>query len=142
MKNTVLLLCLILTSLCAVQAQSETINPESKDNTGYAIEWEKKRINLGEVSKGDSKSDHFTFKNVGSEDIIIELVTSCECTELDWPIDPVKPGEKGTIDFTFNSAEKDKSEEISIDIILTNTNKETGYQIVEQVFYTYKLLIK
>jgi peptidoglycan-associated lipoprotein len=126
-----------------VQAQSGDVNKTSRDHAEAQslMTWEKNPINLGKVIKGNKKSSAFVFQNTGKEDIVIEIVTSCECTELDWPIDPVKPGEKGTIDFIFDSTDKDKSEEIVVDIILANINPKTGYQVVEQVAYKYELIV-
>ena len=103
------------------------------------LEFEVSSIELGKVKKGDTRQGTFKFTNVSKEDVVIEFISVCECTQVDYPTLPIKPGASGKIDFTFDSSEKDKSEQINLDILLKNVEKSTGYQIVESVHYTYEL---
>lgn len=106
------------------------------------LKFEETTIALGPVKKGEKKETTFHFTNVSDEDVTIEFISVCDCTEVDYPVLPIKPGESGTLDVIFDSTEKDKSETIVIDILLENVEPETGYQIVEQVNYTYELVTK
>ena len=128
----------LLTTSIFAQEGKKAIDPEFKS----LLKFEEKSIDLGDVVKGESKESAFYFTNVSEENVTIEFISVCDCTEVDFPTLPIKPGESGKIDVIFNSEEKDKSEEIVLDILLENIEPGTGYQIVEQVNYTYNLIIK
>ena len=104
------------------------------------LKFDQQLIDLGEVKKGEKREATFEFTNVSDQDVEIEFISVCECTEFDHTSLPVKPGEKGKIDIIFDSSEKDKSDKITLDILLTNVEPTTGYQIVEQCFYIYELV--
>ncbi len=122
----------------AAFAQNET--KEVPEEFKSLLKFEETNIELGEVKKGDTKETAFHFTNVSQEVVSIEFISVCECTEVDYPTLPIKPGESGKIDVIFDSTEKDKSEKITLDILLTNVEPETGYQVVEKVHYTYELV--
>ncbi|MBQ7495323.1 MAG: DUF1573 domain-containing protein [Bacteroidaceae bacterium] len=49
----------------------------------------------------------FKFTNVGNAPLIIhQAIASCGCTVPNYPKDPIKPGEGGAIDVTYNGAGK------------------------------------
>jgi len=102
--------------------------------------FDKELIDLGTVKKGEQKSFTFDFTNTGRESIEIEIVSACECSTLDWPIKPIKPGEKAKISVDFDSAKKDSSEVIDVDITLLNLDPKTGYQIFKIVQFKYDLV--
>ncbi len=63
--------------------------------------------NFGTIKQGDIVKHNFVFTNEGENDLILEDVKpTCGCTALDWPREPVKPGESGTIVTQFNSRGK------------------------------------
>ncbi len=102
--------------------------------------FDKDLIDLGTVKKGDQKSFTFDFTNTGREAIEIEIVSACECSTVDWPIKPIKPGEKAKISVDFDSTKKDASETIDVDITLKNIDPKTGYQIFKIVQFKYDLV--
>ena len=62
---------------------------------------------FGKIIQGEKVSYSFKFKNTGGADLVIAKVsTSCGCTASDYPKDPVKPGEEGVIEVSFDSAGK------------------------------------
>ena len=101
------------------------------------LEFETEEISLGKVTKGDKVDSAFKFTNVSDEDVVIELVSTCECTEANWPKSTIKPGETGEIPFTFDSSTKDKEEEISIDVYLKNVDKD-GNPVIIFLYYNYQ----
>lgn len=107
---------------------------------GASMTFDKPQINLGTIKRGDKKEMVFHFTNSGTEDLQIEIVSSCECTTLDWPRSSIKPGEKGAITALFDSTEKEKSETVDIDINLTNLDPKSGYPMFERVCYTFELV--
>ena len=82
--------------------------------------------------EADSKVHYsFTFKNTGQADLIISrAVGSCGCTIPEYPKDPIKAGESGKIDVSFNSANKHGNQQKSITIY---TNTKAG---VESLYIT------
>ena len=49
------------------------------------------------------------------------------------------PGGKGKIRVVFDSAKKDADEIIDVDVILDNTEPDTGRPIIERLRYRYTL---
>lgn len=107
---------------------------------GVVFEFEQQKIDLGKVKKGDVKKMQFHFTNVGDEAAHIELVSGCECTELDWSFDPINPGESSFVDVVFNSGQKEESGSVDIDINLKNTDPASGNPIFYILNYTFELV--
>jgi len=85
------------------------------------LKWDNPFHDFGVVQKGNDAIHDFGFVNSGDGDLLIEIATACECTDLDYTSRPIKPGERGTIRATFHSKEKTGETEITINII-ANTN--------------------
>lgn len=100
-----------------------------------------KNIDLGTVRKGDKVPMSFSFTNTGNQPVQIELVTSCECTTLDWPQGKVfKPGESGMIKAIFDSKDKEVGEITDIEIILTEDDPKTGNPIIYVLKYKFNIV--
>ncbi len=97
-------------------------------------------IDLGKVKRGEKRNLEFEYKNVSNEEVGIEIVTACSCTETDFTVSTMQPGESGKIVLVFDSTTKEKSETIDVDIILKNTEPKNGYPIVDRVQFKYELL--
>ena len=112
-----------------------------KDLSGLPIMHFDERVHdFGKVKKGAVKTHVFTFTNLGDVPLEIDIATSCDCTTLDYSTAEVKPGEKGQIKVTFDSAKKDESETVDVDIYLKNIDPEIGAPIFERIQYTYELV--
>jgi hypothetical protein len=72
------------------------------------IKFDSLKIDLGTFSeKNPVQSCTFTFTNVGDAPLILnQAFASCGCTVPTYTKDPVKPGEKGKIDVTYNGRGK------------------------------------
>ena len=97
-------------------------------------------IDFGKVKKGEKRTHTYEFTNEGDTDLIISIISACDCTTTDYSTDPVKPGESGKIEVTFDSTEKEESETIDVDIILENEEPDTGKTIIEMLQYKYVLI--
>lgn len=54
------------------------------------------------VLEGDSVEVAFSFRNMGSQPLIIhDVSTSCGCTTAEYPSGPLNPGERGAVRTTF-----------------------------------------
>ena len=90
---TLLLLCTF--SYAAAQKQAE-------------IKFDKKTHDFGKFSESDAvQKCTFTFTNVGDAPLVInQAVASCGCTVPQYTKSPIAPGQKGTIEVTYNGAGK------------------------------------
>jgi len=105
------------------------------------LTFNKKLEELGVVKKGEKREMSFSFTNTGNIPIEIELVTSCECTTLDWPQFKIfKPGEKGTINAVFDSKDKEIGETTDIEIILRQADPKTRNPMVYILKYKFDLI--
>ena len=96
---------------------------------------------FGTIKTGDKPSITYNFTNTGDIPLNIDIVTGCDCTELDWTRSTVAPGEKGFISAKYNSnkaEEEDHKKALTkfVDIILKETHPSNGYPLVESLKFT------
>ena len=104
------------------------------------LEYTPMMIDLGKVKRGEKRDLSFDYTNTSSEVVEIEVVTACSCTETDYTVAKMEPGEGGKIVLIFDSTSKEKSETIDVDIILKNTDPKTDYPVVDRVQFKYELI--
>ena len=107
---------------------------------GPSMTFDTSHFDLGPITKGDIHTMVYQFKNTGTEDLKIEIVSGCECTTLDWPRLPIKPDSTGVVTAIFDSSEKEKSETVDIDINLENLDPKSGYPMFKRVTYSFELI--
>ena len=74
---------------------------------GPQIEFSEVKYDFGTIKQGDIVDHTFSFKNVGTQPLLISNITaSCGCTTPTYTKEPVMPGKTGTISAKFNSAGK------------------------------------
>ena len=100
------------------------------------FEFNTKSTDFGTINTGDTPSFTYTFKNTGDTVAEIEIVSACDCTELDYTQTPVGVGESGFIKATFNSSKAEAEDhkkplEKDVTIIFKNKNPRNGYPLVE-----------
>ena len=104
-----IIVCLVCFGMCFhAQAQSKDAKaPATKTvytGTGAEIEFDKKVVDFGTLKVGDVKVVTITFKNIGKKPLILDdVISSCDCTEVDWSKAPVMPGKTGTIKATYTA---------------------------------------
>lgn len=136
----ILLAVLIVATSYSFTKHDEVLTSEIKDqNPKVKMTFENEHITLGKVKRGEKRKFDFVFTNTGTEDIEIDIVSGCDCTTLDWPRKPIKVGQKGIINVIFDSAKKEASETVDIDIYLKNINPKTGQRILKIVDYNFEL---
>lgn len=131
--------CAVLLLACKTTA---TIGqtPEAKAPAVPAfVTWDKKLVELGPVKKGDKRSMVFEFTNTSGTSVQIDIVDACDCTTVEFPRGAIQPEGKGRLDVVFNSAEKDASETIAINVIFKNTHAN-GVPYIETVEYKFDLV--
>ena len=89
---------------------------------GPVMKFQHDNHDFGKITQGDKVNYKFSFTNTGKTPLIISsAVASCGCTTPDWPKAPIKPGESGLINVTFNSMGKKGLQDKMI-TITANTN--------------------
>jgi hypothetical protein len=102
------------------------------------VKFDTESIALGKVKKGEKRTGEYKFTNISQEDVQIDIVSTCECTEAKWTTYPLAPGESGKISFVFDSSKKDHEEPIDLDVYFTNTDPKTGNGISVFLNYTFE----
>jgi Protein of unknown function (DUF1573) len=97
-----------------------------------------KYVNFGKIKTGDKPSQTFEFTNTGNADLDIDLVSGCDCTELDWTRSTVKPGQKGFVKAIFNTVKAEKEDHKKpltkyVTIILKQNNPKNNAPINDEV---------
>lgn len=117
MKKTIYIAFLSCTLLAACNSKTtenkistdviQNTASASKENGTEALpeyEFVEEAYDFGEVSQGEKVTKVFTFKNIGSADLIIaDAKGSCGCTVPEFPKEPIAPGEEGRIKVVFDS---------------------------------------
>lgn len=80
---------------------------------------------FGTMVEGEVIQYEFTYKNVGSKEVIIsDAVGSCGCTVPQYERKPIPPGAEGVMEVTFSSKGKPGYNEKHVNIT-TNANPST-----------------
>lgn len=105
MKSLKCLLVSLTLIFCGFSAIAQTAqkNSTAKIN-GPEIQFEKSHIDFGTVKVGEVKAQTITFTNIGNKPLLLDdVISSCDCTEVEWPKAPVMPGKKGSIKAIYTS---------------------------------------
>lgn len=82
-----------------VVSSTEVANPDAPVMTFVQTEHD-----FGDIKPGEIVKHTFEFTNTGKTPLLIENAqASCGCTTPSWTKEPVKPGDKGTIEVQFDS---------------------------------------
>jgi len=97
-------LALIICAMLGLTASYAKIAHNNADKTANKIEWKTKSIDLGSVKKGIPVEVSFDFTNTGNEPLLLtEVKTSCGCTLVNYPKEPIQPGKTGKINATYDA---------------------------------------
>lgn len=85
-----------------------TASEPTKKPEGYAVmTFKNMSHNFGDILENQKVETTFEFTNTGKVDLLISNCSAmCGCTVPEWPREPIKPGEKGSIKVVFDSAGK------------------------------------
>ncbi|MCQ2383198.1 MAG: DUF1573 domain-containing protein [Clostridia bacterium] len=93
-----------------MQAQSSKTSSSNKSTytgTGAEIKFDKLTVDFGTLKVGDVKVVTVTFTNIGKKPLILDdVISSCDCTTVEWSKQPVMPGKKGTIKAKYTAKNK------------------------------------
>lgn len=90
--------------------------------------FEKTEHDFGAIGDTKKVTYVFNFTNTGKSDLLISnAVGSCGCTVPEFPKEPVKPGESGKIQVSFNPAGKNGNQQKNVTL---TTNTQAGKEIL------------
>lgn len=105
-----LIICMALCFVISMQAQSSKTSSSNKSTytgTGAEIKFDKLAVDFGTLKVGDVKVVTVTFTNIGKKPLILDdVISSCDCTTVEWSKQPVMPGKKGTIKAKYTAKNK------------------------------------
>ena len=144
MSRSIVLLALIALCSCArpsapVSTPAAPAAAQTPPKPMPFVTWDRKMVDLGAVKKGEKRTTSFEFTNTSGGDIQIDIVDACECTRVEFPRGIIPPGGKGKLGVTFDSAEKDASETIGINVVFKQ-NDAKGNPRIELEEYKFELL--
>ncbi len=115
-------------------------NPNSSetaviDSTNMpVIKFENEVHDFGKVNEGEILTYYFQFKNEGKSDLVISNArATCGCTVPQWPKEPIKPGDKGIIEVSFNTNGKSGINTKLITIFANTIPNETVIKIIADI---------
>jgi Protein of unknown function (DUF1573) len=99
--------------------------PASSAKTTEMV-FNKKEHDFGTITQGDKVNYTYTFKNTGTNDLIIASATgSCGCTVPEYPKEPIKPGKSGKMKVSFDSTGKTGQQSKTVTV---RANTPTGVE--------------
>ena len=102
--------------------------------TPPVMKFEYDNHDFGKIKEGDKVNYKFNFTNTGKTPLIItNAVASCGCTTPDWPKGPIKPGDGGQINVTFNSMGKKGLQDKMITITSNTSPPQTVVHLIGEV---------
>ena len=82
-------------------------DPTKKPEAYAVMTFKTMEHNFGDILENQKVETTYEFTNTGKVDLLISNCSAmCGCTVPDWPREPIKPGEKGSIKVVFDSAGK------------------------------------
>ncbi len=101
-----------------------TAAPAMEKKSGAMMTPDEMKYEFGSVKQGDIVEHVFTFRNTGTEPLVISNVgVSCGCTTPEYTKDPVMPGKAGKITARFNTAGKMGQQN---KVLTVNSNNANG----------------
>ncbi len=119
-----------------LMATSLSVFAQNAENTasGPEITFNEASYDFGDIKQGDKVEHTFTFKNTGTEPLILSnVLTTCGCTASDWPRDPIAPGKESSITVKFNSAGKMGRQNKVVTIVSNATNSQERVRIITNI---------
>jgi hypothetical protein len=106
LKLTIVALFISTISIAQTQeAKAAAVQIAEKPVTNSLMKWESDTHDFGDIEKGKPVTFEFSFVNTTKETILLTNVKpSCGCTAANYTKTPIKPGEKGTVEATYNAA--------------------------------------
>ncbi len=91
-------------AVCGLMISCSQTQSTSENISGAGIQFETDEHDFGTIPEKGDGTFTFVFRNTGKEPLILKNVrSSCGCTVPEWPKEPIKKGNKGTIKVSYNT---------------------------------------
>jgi hypothetical protein len=107
MKYLFLLILVFVFLSCGIKKseKKEIQSKEIEKNEIVEIVFEEEAHDFGELKSGEIVAYSFVFINTGKQNLVIKNAESdCNCVQVSFPKEPIKPGKKGIIEVEFDSS--------------------------------------
>ncbi len=144
MRHVIRFLILVPFFFFACQSNNDDRSTRLVNNPKSATESDRKEVaqitftniehDFGRLIQGEKVVHIFKFKNSGNADLIVSQVSaSCGCTASKFTKDPLKPGEEGKIEVTFDSNGQRGIQNKTITVISNGLPQTTVLRLKAQV---------
>jgi hypothetical protein len=111
-----------------------TASSEKNKEMLPVFEFEEEEHDFGNIVEGEKVTYSFRFKNAGKSDLIISYGSaSCGCTNLEYPKEPIKPGEVSYISVSFDSKNRKGINTKTINLVANTQPNEKILKITANV---------
>lgn len=97
--------------------------------------WDMDTIDFGTLKAGETLSVQYGFYNASHDTLEIEIVSACNCMELNWTTTPVPPRQRGFVEILYNTKDLSGPQKKDIDVIMRNVDAK-GYPLVRRAVLT------
>ena len=98
------------------------------------ISFDDESFNFGTIAQGEKVSHTFKFRNIGDGPLqITDVTTSCGCTASKYSLEPVAPGESGTVEVIFDSYGREGKQLKSANVWTNCGEKPVKLQIFAEI---------
>ena len=98
------------------------------------ISFDDESFNFGTIAQGEKVSHTFKFRNIGDGPLqITDVTTSCGCTASKYSLEPVAPGESGTVEVIFDSYGREGKQLKSANVWTNCGDKPVKLQIYAEI---------
>ncbi len=137
--NLIFIICAIVFSTAALGQNTTDSISDEEEKIIDLLRFEKYSYNLGKVTPGEVINFEIPFTNVSKEVVVIDFISSCDCTEVNFPEEDILPGDSTKLKVIFDSSDKTESETTDIEIFLKNREKDTGAQVYFNLEYSFEI---
>ncbi len=136
MKIYLTCLCYIITMVSCFGPSTESKAPISEERPTAKIEFERTKIFLKNVRKGEIVEGVFRFRNTGAGTLYIEYINpDCTCTAYEVSSKEIRPGQDGWVKLVLDTQDKLPDTRINA-VVRTNTTEKfhrlvLGVNIIE-----------
>ena len=88
--------------------RAQAVSQKMETKVSYArANFSKNVIDMGDIKEDAVVTKEFEFTNTGGSDLVIlSAKGSCGCTSPQYPLTPIRPGEKGKVSVTYTARNK------------------------------------